>query len=72
VLASFSLVDRLNDPTIFQGDLRKRRYFEGWYFKQSNLDGDVVLSIIPGVSLAEEDRHAFIQLFDGTSSLAYY
>jgi tocopherol cyclase len=65
-------MDRLKDPTIFQGDLRKRQYFEGWYFKQSNLDGDVVLSIIPGVSLAEEDRHAFIQLFDGTTGLAYY
>jgi len=72
VVASFSLLDRLKDPTIFQGDLRKRRYFEGWYFKQSNLEGDVVLSIIPGVSLAEEDRHAFIQIFDGTSGVSYY
>ena len=72
MLSSFSLLDRLNDPAIFQGNLRKRRYFEGWYFKQSNLEGDVVLSIIPGVSLAEEDKHAFIQLFDGTSGLAYY
>jgi tocopherol cyclase len=72
MVASFSLLKRLKDPTIFQGDLKKRHYFEGWYFKQSNLDGDVVLSIIPGISLAEEDRHAFIQLLDGTSGVAYY
>jgi tocopherol cyclase len=57
VVASFSLLDRLKDPAIFQGNLGKKRYFEGWYFKQSNLEGNVVLSIIPGVSLAEEDRH---------------
>jgi tocopherol cyclase len=72
MVASFSLLNRLKDPTIFQGDLNKNQYFEGWYFKQSNLDGDVVLSIIPGISLAEEDRHAFIQLLDGTSGIAYY
>jgi tocopherol cyclase len=72
MVASFSLLKRLKDPTIFQGDLKKRHYFEGWYFKQSNPDGDVVLSIIPGISLAEEDRHAFIQLLDGTSGVAYY
>jgi tocopherol cyclase len=72
MVASFSLLKRLKDPTIFQGDLRKSHYFEGWYFKQSSLDGDTVLSIIPGISLAKEDRHAFIQLLDGKSGIAYY
>ncbi len=49
-------------PEIFQGSLRKTSYFEGWYFKHSTPDGQV-LAVIPGISLVKkEDRHAFIQV----------
>jgi len=61
----------LYHPEIFQGNLKKDNYFEGWYFKQVSSDFNSVLSVIPGVSLAK-DRHAFIQVIDGISGATYY
>jgi tocopherol cyclase len=58
-------------PEIFQGNLRKTGYFEGWYFKQVSSDSSSVLSIIPGISLAK-DRHAFIQVINGISGHTHY
>ena len=34
----FDILCRLKDPAIFQGNLDKKHYFEGWYFKQVGLD----------------------------------
>lgn len=45
----------------FQGNLRKRAYFEGWYYKQVSYDEKSALSLIPGVTLNEKDPHCFIQ-----------
>lgn len=67
-----SLWRRLKDPAIFQGNLKMQHYFEGWYYKQSDPREGEVLAVIPGVSLSEEDRHAFIQIFDGLNGKAYY
>jgi len=53
------------NPGVFQGNLRKRHYFEGWYFKHVTREPDHTFSLIPGVSLAENDSHAFIQIMDG-------
>jgi len=72
VASSFPLFDRLEDTTIFQGNLKRTRYFEGWYFKQADRRSGVAISIIPGVSLTEGDRHAFIQVLDGVTGRAYY
>ncbi len=41
----------------------RRRYFEGWYFKSVFPDGS--LAVIPGISKADDDPHAFVQVFDG-------
>ena len=49
-------------PEVFQGDLRKKHYFEGWYIKSVTKDTSSVISFIPGISLTEEDSHAFIQV----------
>lgn len=68
----FSLISRLREPAIFQGTLNKKKYFEGWYFKQSDQKGKTKLAIIPGVSLTSEDKHAFIQVFDGVENKAHY
>lgn len=57
-------------PHIFQGSLRSRQYFEGWYFKFV-LD-DEHFAVIPGISLAPGDRHAFVQVIRGGSSNAQY
>ena len=34
----FDILCRLKDPAIFQENLDKKHYFEGWYFKQVGLD----------------------------------
>lgn len=51
----------INDPILFQGDLKQSNYFEGWYYKQVSNDQKTSLSFIPGVSLNEQDPHSFIQ-----------
>ena len=38
---------RLYNPEIFQGNLRKKQYFEGWYFKQVTQDQAYTFSFIP-------------------------
>ncbi|MEI6575923.1 MAG: tocopherol cyclase family protein [Bacteroidota bacterium] len=54
----------LYHPEIFQGNLKKKHYFEGWYFKHVSVDLKSVYSFIPGIALAEE-RFAFIQVLNG-------
>jgi tocopherol cyclase len=61
----------LYHPEVFQGNLNRRRYFEGWYFKQVMEGGAGLLSIIPGISLAG-DRHAFIQVIEGITGTTHY
>lgn len=63
---------RLYKPAVFQGDLRKKNYFEGWYFKHVSADLGTVFSFIPGIALNESDPHAFIQVIDGTTSESEY
>lgn len=63
---------RILQPEVFQGSLKLKNYFEGWYFK--NITGDLsnTLSIIPGVSLAKNDPHAFIQIINGYDGTSHY
>jgi tocopherol cyclase len=63
---------RLYKPAVFQGSLKKKNYFEGWYFKLLTKDPSHTYSIIPGVSLVENDPHAFIQIMDGYSGYTDY
>ena len=58
-------------PEIFQGSLRKKNYFEGWYFKHVSDKEDDAFAVIPGVSLSD-DSHAFIQFIDGGTGLSDY
>lgn len=50
-------------PEYFQGNRKKKRYFEGWYYKFVASDKRYTLALIPGISLAQADPHAFIQAF---------
>lgn len=52
---------KLTNAILFQGDLDKNPYFEGWYFKQVSKDGKQMISLIPGISLSEQDAHSFVQ-----------
>jgi tocopherol cyclase len=63
---------RLYNPEVFQGNLRKKHYFEGWYFKQVTQDQSCTYSFIPGVSLVENDPHAFIQVMNGSTGNTDY
>ena len=60
---------RLLHPEIFQGSLKKKKYFEGWYFKTIYENG--VLIVIPGLSIGR-DPHAFIQIIEGKTHKTFY
>jgi tocopherol cyclase len=58
---------------MYHGFGKRRRFFEGWYFKCVSPAGDAVYAIIPGVSLgAEGESHAFIQILDGLNRTSTY
>jgi len=64
---------KLYHPEIFQGNLSKKKYFEGWYYKFVSQDQQKAIAIIPGVALYDEkDRHAFIQIIDGVNQHSWY
>ena len=58
-------------PEIFQGSLKKKNYFEGWYFKHVSAGGEEAFAVIPGISLSE-DTHAFIQYNNGKTGKSSY
>lgn len=61
----------MQKPHLFQGTYmlnKNSKYFEGWYFKQYN--NNFSISFIPGISLANNSKHSFIQII--TSSKSYY
>jgi tocopherol cyclase len=63
----------LFNPDQFQGADKKKRYFEGWYFKIVNLDETAAFAIIPGIAIDEEGRRqAFIQVLDGKKQTSAY
>jgi tocopherol cyclase len=63
---------RFLKPEIFQGDLKKKNYFEGWYFKHVSRNLEHVYSFIPGISLTKKYPHAFIQIISGISGKTDY
>ena len=58
-------------PWAFQGSLKRRNYFEGWYFKHVSADRKRVWSFIPGISLSKINSHAFIQVLNGRTGKSY-
>jgi hypothetical protein len=58
-------------PELFQGSLKKKDYFEGWYFKHVSADALNAFAVIAGISLSD-DSHSFIQYIDGNSGKAIY
>ncbi len=70
------MFDRLSNvlhPSRFQGAHRRRRYFEGYYFKVVDPVNDVAIALIPGISWDEHGAgHAFVQVIDGVAGRATY
>ena len=63
----------LFNPERFQGWGRRRRYFEGWYFKMIGPNKDLALALIPGVAFDKKGKgHAFIQVLDGLKGTSVY
>lgn len=50
-------------PFLFQGNMNKNKYFEGWYYKFVTSDINYSIAVIPGISLNKTDSHTFIQVF---------
>jgi len=48
--------------TIQFQNLRRKHYFEGWYYKQVSADEKTVLCFIPGVSVSGGKKSCFIQV----------
>lgn len=63
-----------SNTSFFQGNTKRKKYFEGWYFKMVARDGSSIMSVIPGISLSADgkEQHAFIQLIDGITAQTYY
>lgn len=57
----------------YHGWGRKKRYFEGWYFKVLSADEQRAFAFIPGVAMDETgQQQAFIQVLDGKNLTAAY
>lgn len=65
---------RIWRPEIYQGDKRKKHYFEGWYFKLIDKSRKTVIAIIPGISFGKNklDSHSFIQYIDAVKGKTEY
>jgi len=63
---------RLFRPEVFQGNLNRKNYFEGWYFKHVSENREHVFSFIPGISLTKDDKHAFVQFINGITGQTEY
>lgn len=62
------------NSSMFQGNKKTKKYFEGWYFKMVSQDEISILSVIPGISISEDGstKHAFIQIIDGKTAKTEY
>jgi hypothetical protein len=57
----------------FQGKNKKRRYFEGWYFKCISADRKHAIAIIPGMAIDPQGKkHAFIQVINAVNGKTWY
>ena len=61
-------------PAMYQGKVKMRGYFEGWYYKFADKNEKNIGALIPGVSFDKdgEDSHAFIQFLDDSGFLSHY
>lgn len=60
-------------PAYFQGKHRKKKYFEGWYFKCISADRKSAIAVIPGMAIDPQGRrHSFIQVINAVSGRTWY
>ncbi len=57
----------------FLGTKKRRRYFEGWYFKCISADRQHAIAFIPGMSIDRKgNKHSFVQIINATSGKTWY
>lgn len=56
----------MKNKDAWQGNEKKKKYFEGWYYKVVTEDETIFFSLIVGVSINPLDPHAFIQVLSNT------
>lgn len=65
-------INKIWKPEIYQGHRRKKKYFEGWYFKLVDKSEENVYSIIAGVATDKyREKHSFIQIIDGKKTKSF-
>lgn len=61
------------NPTLYHGWGKKKRFFEGWYYKLVTANEAHALAFIPGVAMDENGKkQAFIQLLNGRTNETQY
>ncbi|MCG8308138.1 MAG: hypothetical protein MI975_12155 [Cytophagales bacterium] len=61
------------NPERFQGWGKRKKYFEGWYYKAINKEETKAFAIIPGIAIDDTgEKLAFIQILDGKSRTSEY
>lgn len=61
----------MKNNAFFMGNLNKKNYFEGWYFKQVLKNGEA-FAIIPGIAIKNHKKEAFIQIIETFTNKSYY
>jgi len=61
-------------PERYQGSSRRRRYFEGWYWKHVTADLAESWSFIPGIARGERpgEGYSFIQAIEGATGRSWW
>lgn len=66
-----TIINKFFDQFYFQGNMKKKNYFEGWYYKF--VINNVSYIFIPGIALNKKNPHSFIQFFcSKNNSPKYY
>ena len=61
------------NPELYHGWGKKKRFFEGWYYKIVSKDEKNAFAFIPGIAMDENGKkQAFIQILDGKKSTSEY
>ena len=65
---------KIRHPEAFQGDLKKKYYYEGWYNKIVDINKNYVYAFIPTIAINKKanSSHAFIQILDGKTGQTDY
>ena len=61
-------------PDLYHGDKKNKNFFEGWYFKLVDKDGQNAIAFIPGISFGSnnEENHSFLQVVDAIHHNYHY